>query len=284
MATQVMVEELDGCKPYIEWIYDVLSHVYDESCKCKLVKSAVSRELCRVLFDMDFTWVEDVKDDQIRAEDALDVRRKYAESVGEKAGKSEREVDRIWKSIHGKSSVLELLFSLCEHLDEMVNEGEQDAMIGFFYRILVHNLALDEFGDNDFRKVLVVGKDTSVPDIVLQRSAAKAHPSVNSLLEKAEIMAEEKRKNGQTILEKAEIMAEENRRRQAEIREIWVGRVKKWMRREYFESGCCGGVFPLHQWKSTDKDQRKVSLWYQMNAWLCEHLDDDAYFICENLE
>ena len=76
--------------------------------------------------------------------------------------------------------------------------------------------------------------------------------------------------------------SEENMlRRETEIKKIWFSRVKKWLDRDYFESGCEGGMFPLHEWKPGDKDQKTVSLWYQMNTWLNEHLDDEERFVVE---
>ena len=69
--------------------------------------------------------------------------------------------------------------------------------------------------------------------------------------------------------------------RTAEIREIWMDRVKRWLDRDYFESGCCGGVFPLERWKKGDPDQKEVPLWDQMNTWLWEHLDENGQFILE---
>lgn len=265
MAKQVLLEELQGCKTYLGWIIDCLDMGnYDASglrppkfpdeVFYKLPSEpdywlyslpTVSRELCRVLFEMDFTWVESVKDDEIRATDALEIRKVYARDVGEKAGKSERDIDRIRKSVHGKASVLEVIFSLCRHLDEMVNEDEPGTMIGFFYRILIHNLQLDEFSDEDFGPIV-----TQAPDL-------KEAGELSSKLEEAVL------------------------RRRAEVKEIWNCRVKKWLDRDYFESGVEGGMFPLYEWKDTDKDQRKVSLWYQMNAWLNEHLDDEERFVIE---
>ena len=271
MAKQVLLEELQGCKTYLGWIIDKVSFVYDGwlSCSNQLVdispfmSSVISRELCRLLFETDFTWVDSVKDDEIRATDALEIRKVYAEDVGQAAGKSERDIDRIQKSVHGKASVLEVIFSLCRHLDGMVNEGESGSMIGFFYRILIHNLRLDEFSDADFGP------------LVAQAPNLKEAEKLGKLLEKSitvkmcEPTADEKEHEVNMI------------RRGAEIRKIWGARVKKWLERDYFESGCEGGMFPLYEWKKTDKDQRKVSLWYQMNAWLNEHLDDEEQFIVE---
>jgi len=246
MATQVLLEELSGCKTYLGWLIEKLDYLGsdedDSEVKSKIkwmgseinwlspeanpelkwMSTEISRELCRLMFEIDFTWLESVKEDEIRAKDALEIREKYAQEVGKLAGKSSRDIDRIWKSVHGKVSVLEIIFSLCVHLDEMFNEEEPWKMVGFFYRILIRNLALDEFDDEDFDH------------------------------------------------------------RESEIRDIWKGRIKQFLRREYFESGCCGGLFPLNNWdKDSGKNQKEVGLWYQMNAWVNEHVDDDGMFKIE---
>lgn len=262
MAKQVLLEELQGCKTYLGWLFDRVSLAYDGWVSfsnqlgdiASFMCSEVSRELCRLLFEMDFTWMDSVKEDEIRATDALEIRKIYAEDVGEKAGKSERDIDRIRKSVHGKASVLEVIFSLCRHLDGMVNEDEPGTMIGFFYRVLINNLRLDEFSDVDF--------------------------CVPFSLEYGGKTLEIAKKNWEAANERWQ-KSEEGLRRAAEIREIWRGRVKKWLDRDYFESGVEGGMFPLYEWKIGDKDQRKLSLWYQMNAWLNEHLDDEERFILE---
>lgn len=273
MAKQVLLEELHGCKTYLGWIIDCLDMGnYDASglrppkfpdeVFYKLPSEpdywlyslpTVSRELCRVLFSIEFTWT--VEEDSIRATDALEIRKIYAKDVGEKAGKSERDIDRIRKSVHGKASVLEVIFSLCRHLDGMVNEDEPCTMIGFFYRILIGNLKLDEFSDGDFKPIVYGASDL--------KEAGELSKAIDACI---------KRNFG----------SEENMlRRETEIKKIWFSRVKKWLDRDYFESGCEGGMFPLHEWKPGDKDQKTVSLWYQMNTWLNEHLDDEERFIVE---
>lgn len=240
MAIQVKIEELEGIKSYFAWILgqidtnevDLSGLVNVNWPENAWYKSETSRELCRLLFETDFYWSGvrkdgtkwEISEDEIRAKDALEIRKKYAEEVGHDAGKSDRDIDRIWKSIHGKCSVLELIYSLCLRLDQMVNEDEEPGkMVGLFFKILIHNLALDDYDDEDFDH------------------------------------------------------------RGDDIRGVWKGRIKTFLNREYFESGCNGGLFPLHEWKDDGvwKDQKTVGLWYQMNTWLNEHLDENCNFLVE---
>lgn len=261
MAVQVKADELEGCRSYFDWMIDKLDSVPDDF-NAESMHSSISRELCRVLFAIDFRWLRDGGDiekaDETRAKDALEIRKIYAEEEGSAAGKTDREIDRIWKSVHGKTSVLELIFSLCKYLDAMVNEEEEGSMIGVFFRILIHNLGLDDYSDWDFGEDSVdfAGKISGIGQVSGEETGKKSSET--------------------------EIKMAERSHRSAEIREIWAGRVRQWMDREYFESGCCGGIFPLERWKSGDKDQRKTSLWYQLNIWLGEHLDEDGRF-CMNL-
>ena len=230
MAVQVRLEELEGCKSYFAWLIEHLEPIGEDHVD---FNSEISRELCRLMYEADFYWKGTDKDgaeweiaaDEIRAKDALEIRKRYAEEAGKSAGKSDRDIDRIWKSIYGKASVLEVIFSLCEHLDAMVNEDEPGCMVGLFFRSLISNLGLDDFDDEDFDH------------------------------------------------------------REKEVKSVWEGRIKLFLNREYFESGCCGGLFPLQNWhKETDKDQRKISLWDQMGTWLNEHLDDEGLFVVEKTE
>ena len=133
MATQVKVEELEGCKSYLGWLRE---------------KSDISGELSRVLFETDFEW--SIKEDEIRVKDALELRKIYAESVGTLENKSKRDIDRIWKSIYGKCCVFELLVSIAKHIDEMVNEGAEDSMIPVFMKIMVDNVGWTDKDDEDF--------------------------------------------------------------------------------------------------------------------------------------
>ena len=204
MAVQINLEELAGCKSYFGWICD------------KIDDGDISRELCRVLFDTDFTW--EIAADEIRARDAMNLRKKYSEEVGKDNEKTKRESDRIWKSIHGKCSVLELLLSLCIHMDEMVNEEENSSLQSTFFSIMIRNLELDKYDDEDF----------------------DLHPEA--------------------------------------VKAGWNKKIERFLNRKYNENGCGGGLFPL---KSTSEDQRQVSIWYQMNAWIGENLDEDEHFIVE---
>ena len=180
--------------------------------------------VARVMFEVDFICpaegisdgrgtAETIKDDEIRATDAMELRRRYADEVGISAGKSERDTDRIWKSIHGKCSVLELILSLCFRLDEMLNEDEPEQMVGEFFGIFLRNLGLE-----------------------------------NAV---------------QTKEDRLEVLS----------------KISRFMERKYKADGSGGGLFPLREWSvETGKDQRKVSIWYQMNTWLNEHLDEEEHF------
>ena len=111
---------------------------------------------------------------------------------------------------------MELIFTICVRLDEMVNEGEEGAMIPLFFIILVTDMGL-------------------VP------------------------------------IEKTEHQED-----------IWKARISRFMNRDYNADGSGGGLFPLKKWsEKSDRDQRKVSIWYQMNAWLNENLDEDEHFMIE---
>lgn len=224
MAVQVKCDELNGCKTYFEWLMDFVRKVHDSETGTKLIinkngsstgATIPSVEVCRVMFETDFRWNDSIKEDEIRATDAMELRRRYADEVGENAGKSEREIDRIWKSVLGKCSVFEIILNLCVRLDEMVNEEEEGSMIGLFFRILCGNLKLNavDFGDLEWFRTTVKVKIS----IFLDRS--------------------------------------------------------------YDADGHNGGLFPLEN--NGGKDQTKVPIWYQMNAWLAEHLDEDEHFKTE---
>ena len=151
-----------------------------------------------------------IEEDTIRATDAMGLRRRYADETGANLGKSERDIDRIWKSIHGKCSVLEFLLQLCIRLDTMVNEEEPEAMVSQFFGILLGNLGICEGDSEDALKDKII----------------------------------------------------------------------RFLDRKYNADGSEGGLFPLKNWsEKTHQDQRKVSIWYQMNTWLAEHLDDEEHFL-----
>lgn len=202
MAVQLNTEELEGCKSYFGWLF------------YKIRKNDTSEELCRVLFETDYIYEMD--EDEIRASDATDLRHMYADEEGQDEDKSKRDTDRIWKSIHGKCSVLELLVSLCRHLDLMLNEEEEGAMMPKFFGIMIRNLGLDGIDDEDF----------------------------------------DHRPEG--------------------TKRYWEDKINRFLNRSYHSDGSGGGLFPLREAK---KDQRNVSVWYQMNAWLEEHLDEEEQFV-----
>lgn len=236
MTLQIEVDEMNGCPGYFDWLMKVISGdcsgedkgntvTGKDICANSINKTgydicadgAPLRQICRIMFETDFICClgteQTIKEDEIRAKDAMELRRRYAESVGADAGKSEREIDRIWKSIHGNCSVLELILSICYRLDAMVNEEEPGTMVGMFFRILIGNLGFD--------------------------------------------------------LKKKEIQKEQ-------ISVI----IDRFLRREYGSDGTGGGLFPIKKWDSeSSKDMRELSIWYQMNAWLNEHLDEEEHFV-----
>lgn len=235
MAVQVKIDEMDGCPGYLEWLMGkITGELSDEIGKngkngkdtpqSRLGKELDTpqrrpySELCRMLFGVDFRCMEETaagKEDMIRAADAMELRRRYAEETGDFLGKSEREIDRIWKSVHGKCSVLELILQLAIQIDRMVNEDEPEAMVPDLFWILIRNLGVDSLENED------------------------------------------------------------------EIR----AKLDVFMDRKYGSDGVGGGLFPLGKGvKKGSKDQREVGIWYQMNAWLSEHLDDEEHFRMSDFE
>ncbi len=201
MAVQLKIEEIKDCTTYFDWITEFTME--PDIC----AGGTPYDELLRYLFVKDFSVVDGMADDEIRATDAMELRRRYADEIGSELGKSERDIDRIWKSIHGKCSMLELLLQLAIRLDTMVNEDTSESMVPMFFAILLENLGLKE---------------------------------TDSL-------------------------------------EIWDERTDRFLQRKYGADGSGGGLFPLSD--AGDRDLRKVSIWYQMNYWLNEHLDEEEHFI-----
>ena len=213
MATQINTEELSGCISYLEWMIGKVQPA-ENGQDDKLLE-----RLCRFLFGIDYSY--EVAEDDIRAKDAVDMRKVYAEEAGSEAGKNEHDIDRIWKSIHGKCSVMELILRICTRLDEMVNEGEEGSMVPVFFLILCENAGFLET------------------------------------------------KDGETENDK-------------DPENDWKDTVERLMDRKYEADGSGGGLFPLKKWEpDSEKDQRKIPIWDQMNAWLNENLDDEEHFMVE---
>ena len=210
MAVQMKIEELDDCISYFEWIAEFIKQGSEEENKelGRISADSPYIKLLRKLFVRDFSVVEGMVDDEIRATDAMELRRRYADEVGGKLSKSEHDIDRIWKSIHGKCSVLEFLLQLAMRLDGMVNENEPESMVSMFFAILLENLKLKE-------------TDSS---------------------------------------------------------EIWDEKIDRFLNREYGANGDGGGLFPLSN-IADGRDLRNVSIWYQMNYWLNEHMDEEEHFV-----
>ena len=124
MANQIRLEEMVDVLPYFRWL--------NQETGCDPV-------IGRILYDTDFRWPEEIPDDKNRAEDGLRWRDRYAETVGD--GLDERQRDRIRKSIHGKACCYEVILSLAEDINEMVNE-ETESKTAEFFGILLGNLGL----------------------------------------------------------------------------------------------------------------------------------------------
>lgn len=169
-------------------------------------------ELCRWLFSVDF-W-SDLVEDGTQAANAMEMRRRYAEKMGSKLGKTDREIDRIWKSVHGKCSVFEFFVYISNRLDDITNEEEEPgSTIWRFFEIILGNLGLS--------------KGSKIED--------------------------------------------------------WQPILDKFLGRFYDQDGSNGGLFPLKTWSNTgQKDQRTVPIWYQMNNWINENLDEDGCFLWKN--
>lgn len=231
MAIQIDCEELLDCPGYLKWMSDKIRGLgtgkdagepKPERVTLGTVKLGTVKlgnwsaqwepyvRLLHFLYGADFYVVDGMEEDTIRATDAMGLRRRYADETGAFLSKSERDIDRIWKSVHGKCSVLEFLLQLCIRLDTMVNEDEPEAMVNQFFGILLGNLDIRE-------------EDTD-----------------------------------------------------ADL----VKKITRFLDRKYNADGSEGGLFPLKNWsEKTHQDQRKVSIWYQMNTWLAEHLDDEEHFL-----
>ena len=108
-------------------------------------KSELEGPLAPFLFETDFKWTD--PDDANRAADGIGLREQYADEVG--ADLDPNMKDKLQKSIHGKCCLFELLLSLANHIDAMVNEGEE-SMAPDFFHIMLENLKLTDFDEEDY--------------------------------------------------------------------------------------------------------------------------------------
>lgn len=168
MAIQINWDEYqDTCPSYFQWLNSKLVWEMNDKGTVKLGKNTDKNsavlgrytarngpfvEMLGYLFDTDFVVMKEVPEDEIRVTDAMGLRRRYADEVGFDKGKSKRDIDRIWKSIHGKCSVLEFILQLCFRLDEMLNEDEPGEMVSQFFGIFMRNLELDPTDSKDVLK------------------------------------------------------------------------------------------------------------------------------------
>ena len=229
MAVQLDCEESRGCPSYFNWLAGKVIWAknsegdYEAADVLTESNSAVAAQgfgpyirLLGYLYSVDFVGCDEIAEDTIRATDAMELRRRFGEEVGAERHKSERDIDRIWKSIHGKCSVLEFLVQLCIRMDAMVNEdGEPESMVPLFFCIMIGNMGLNV----------------------------------------------------------------------EETETEWQDSVGRFLGRKYAEDGSGGGLFPIENWvKGVSKDQREVPVWYQMNTWMREHLDEEEHFRTSDFE
>ena len=125
-----MVEGAIHKKSYYKWLCE---------------KSGLEGPLAHFLFETDFEW--ELEDDADRAQDGLSLRQAYSEEVGEDLDKTMQ--DKLQKSVHGRCSLFELILSLANHIDAMVNDGEESLAPSFF-SIMLENLGLLVFDEEDF--------------------------------------------------------------------------------------------------------------------------------------
>ena len=132
MANQVKLPEMtEEVESYFRWLNK---------------KSGLEEwNLGQILYETDFRW--NVDDDKNRAEDGLKWRDRYAEDVGGKLGKVQQ--NYIRRSIHGKASCYEVILSLADEINAMVNE-EEESRTPEFFKILIGNLGLVGYDDEDF--------------------------------------------------------------------------------------------------------------------------------------
>ena len=78
---------------------------------------------------------------------------------------------------------------------------------------------------------------------------------------------------GLDIYDEEDLDMDENR-----VKCAWEKRIKVILGREYNYYGV-GGLFPLEPCDEPCEDQRKVSLWQQMNDWVDQHTNEDGELI-----
>ena len=130
MANQIRLPEAAEVKSYFCWLNE---------------QSGCETEIGKILHETDFRWT--VEDDKNRAEDGIKWRDRYAEDVGSELNDVQR--DRIRKSIHGKTSCYEVILSLADEINAMVNE-EEESRTKEFFGILLENLGLNGYDDEEF--------------------------------------------------------------------------------------------------------------------------------------
>jgi hypothetical protein len=76
------------------------------------------------------------------------------------------------------------------------------------------------------------------------------------------------------------VMDEEDFDLQKEATEaFWKAKIDRFLDRKYESDGSNGGLFVV---KNVDEDLRNMPIWYQMNVFLEENLDEDGVFLRGN--
>ena len=134
MAVQFMVDEVKNRETYLHWLQK---------------KSGFYGVLSGILYEINYDCRVD--QDKIQVDKAKELRREYAVDVGVTSdGEAvDKLADRLWKSIHGPCSLLEMMVYLAKSLNENLNETEEDQTNEFF-KVLLENSKLNGMDDDDY--------------------------------------------------------------------------------------------------------------------------------------
>ena len=118
---------------------------------CK--QSGINGPLAHLFYETEFRWDKDIPDDENRAKVAAELREQYAQHllVGEDgliSPEMRKKIDIIVKSILGPVCVFEVLVSLSQALDGLLNMDEEPHVDQYF-SILMSNVGFDFYDDED---------------------------------------------------------------------------------------------------------------------------------------